>query len=63
MRYGDKGINHEEDDESGYMILMKCDEYDNLSKLWTGDVIEIEPTADCTITLSRVLVGYNVDLQ
>ncbi|XP_071530903.1 mitogen-activated protein kinase kinase kinase 4 [Panulirus ornatus] len=56
MRVGGIGMNHEEDDEGGYMILMRCDEYDNLSKLWAGDVIEIEPTADCTITLSRVLV-------
>ncbi|XP_069944090.1 mitogen-activated protein kinase kinase kinase 4-like [Cherax quadricarinatus] len=56
MRVGGIGVEHEDDDGGGYMILMRCDEYDILSKLWNGDVIEIEPTADCTITLSRVLV-------
>ncbi|XP_042228698.1 mitogen-activated protein kinase kinase kinase 4-like isoform X2 [Homarus americanus] len=56
MRVGGIGLEHEDDDGGGYMILMRCDEYDTLSKLWTGKVIEIEPTADCTITLSRVMV-------
>ncbi|XP_069173757.1 mitogen-activated protein kinase kinase kinase 4 isoform X4 [Procambarus clarkii] len=58
MRVGGIGVEHEDGDERGYlyMVLIKCDEYDTLSKLWNGDIIEIEPTADCTITLSRVMV-------
>lgn len=56
MRVGGIGIEHESDEEGGYLVLMRCDEGDSLHNLWTGDLIKIEPTADCTITLSRVQV-------
>ncbi|KAK7021049.1 hypothetical protein SK128_007163 [Halocaridina rubra] len=58
MRVGGLGLEHEaSEEEGGYMVLMKCDDCDNISRLWTGDVIKIEPTADCTITLSRIQVS------
>ena len=66
MRVGGIGLEHETDEEGGYLVLMRCDECDALSNLWSGDVIKIEPTADCTITLSRVQVvfsGLNVCLS
>ncbi|XP_063597420.1 mitogen-activated protein kinase kinase kinase 4-like isoform X1 [Penaeus indicus] len=56
MRVGGIGIEHESDEEGGYLVLMRCDGGDSLHNLWTGDLIKIEPTADCTITLSRVQV-------
>lgn len=54
MRVGGLGL--EEEDQGGYLVLMRCED-PALSSLWAGDVIEIEPTADCTITLSRVQVS------
>ncbi|KAK4319027.1 hypothetical protein Pmani_010006 [Petrolisthes manimaculis] len=53
MRVGGVGV--EEENQGGYLVLMRCED-PALSSLWTGDIIEIEPTADCTITLSRVQV-------
>lgn len=53
MRVG--GMDHEDGERGGYLVLMRCDNRAS-SFLWTGNVIEIEPTADCTITLSRVVV-------
>lgn len=49
---GDSEVN----EEGGYLILLKLDNHDKFSRLWKGDVIKIEPTADCTITLSRIQV-------
>ncbi len=52
------GMDHEDGERGGYLVLMRCDNRAS-SFLWTGNVIEIEPTADCTITLSRVVVSLN----
>ncbi|XP_064092041.1 mitogen-activated protein kinase kinase kinase 4-like [Macrobrachium nipponense] len=57
MRVGGIGLEHDADDEGGYLVLMRCDDSNSLSGLWSGDIIKIEPTADCTITLSRVQVS------
>ncbi|KAG0721552.1 Mitogen-activated protein kinase kinase kinase 4 [Chionoecetes opilio] len=54
MRVG--GMEQEDGEQGGYLVLMRCDNQAAASCLWTGDVIEIEPTADCTITLSRIVV-------
>ncbi|XP_063864103.1 mitogen-activated protein kinase kinase kinase 4-like isoform X1 [Scylla paramamosain] len=53
MRVG--GMDQDDDELGGYLVLMRCDNLAS-SCLWSGDVIEIEPTADCTITLSRIVV-------
>lgn len=62
VQVGGIGLDREEDDEGGYLILIRCDQWEVQSKLWTGDVIEIESTADSTITLSRVLVKWILGL-
>ncbi|XP_076046818.1 mitogen-activated protein kinase kinase kinase 4-like [Oratosquilla oratoria] len=49
------GAGEEENwEEEGYLVLMKGCESQNTEELWKGQTIVIEPTADCTITLSRV---------
>ncbi|MPC89263.1 hypothetical protein E2C01_084201 [Portunus trituberculatus] len=54
MRVG--GMDQEDDELGGYLVLMRCDNLASSCR-WSGDVIEIEPTADCTITLSRIVRG------
>ena len=49
-------MDQEDGELGGYLVLMRCDNLASSCR-WSGDVIEIEPTADCTITLSRIVVG------
>ena len=53
MRVGENSIELVEEN-LGYLVLVNCK--DAVIRHWSGPEIQIELTADCTITLSRIQV-------
>ena len=56
MRVGETSI--DVDESNGYLVLVNC--HNNMAQYWNGPQMQIEPTADCTITLSRIQVIVSI---